>query len=170
MWLYRVHVSTKFETNRSKNMATGAKKPPKWTFWRNNVATSLRHDDSSHIKRCGYIVCMFPPNLKQIDQKTWLRGPKNRQNGRYDAITSRRFYVMTFFSHDTMRLYHLHVSTKFEANRSKNTPTIAKNVFLSPPIASQHQNSKIGLHHYTRPCHTYDVSKYEDDRLRNKKV
>ena len=96
MWLYRVHVSTKFETNRSKNMATGAKKPPKWTFWRNNVATSLRHDDSSHIKRCGYIVCMFPPNLKQIDQKTWLRGPKNRQNGRYDAITSRRFYVMTF--------------------------------------------------------------------------
>ena len=40
---------------------------------------------------------MFPPNLKQIDQKTWLRGPKNRQNGRYDAITSRRFYVMTFF-------------------------------------------------------------------------
>ena len=76
---------------------------------------------------------------------------------------------MTFFSYDTMRLYHLHVSTKFEANQPKNTPTIAKNVFLSPPIASQHQNSKIGLHHYTRPCHTYAVSKYEDDRLRNKK-
>ena len=27
---------------------------------------------------------------------------------------------MTFFSHCTMRLYHAHVSTKFEANRSKN--------------------------------------------------
>ena len=65
-----------------------------------------------------------------------------------------------------MRVYHAHVSTNFEANRSKNMVTIAKNVCWSPPIASQHQNSKIGLHHYTRPCHTYHVSKYEEDRLR----
>ena len=48
--------------------------------------------------------------------------------------------------------------------------TIVKNVFWSPPIASQHQNSKIGLHHYTRPSHNYHVSKYEEDGLRNKKV
>ena len=41
---------------------------------------------------------------------------------------------------------------------------IAKNVFWSLPIASQHQNSKIWLHHYTRHSHTYHVSKYEEDR------
>ena len=71
---------------------------------------------------------------------------------------------MTFFSNDTMRLYHAHVSTKFETNRSKTMVAIAKNVFWSLPIASQHQNSKIWLHHYTRPSHTYHVSKYEEDR------
>ena len=90
-----------------------------WALWRNNVATLLRHH-FFHMIRCAYIVCMFPPNLKQIGQKTWLQEPKNRQNGRYDVITSRRCYVMTFFTHGTMRLYRAHVSTKFEANRSKN--------------------------------------------------
>ena len=92
-----MHVSTKFEVNRSKNMATGAKKPPKKTLWRHNVATLLRHDVNFYMEQSAYAICMFPPNLKQIGRKTWLQGPKNRQKRRYDVITSRRCYVMTFF-------------------------------------------------------------------------
>ena len=69
-----------------------------------------------------------------------------------------------------MRLCYPHVSTKFEENRSKNTLTITKNVFQSPPIASQHQNSKLVLHHYTRTCHTYHVLSYEEQLSVNKKM
>ena len=84
MRLCHSHVSTKFEANRSRNTASVAEKPSKLTLWRNNVVTLLHHD-------------MFPPNLKQIGQKTWLQGPKNRQKWRFYVITSRRCYVMTFF-------------------------------------------------------------------------
>ena len=97
MRLYHAYGSTKFEANRSKNTATVAKKPPKWTFLRHNVATLLRHDVQSSIVRCAFTMCMSPPNLKQIRRKTRLQWPKNRQNGRFNVITSRRHYVMTNF-------------------------------------------------------------------------
>ena len=115
-----MQVSTKFRANRSKNMATGAKKPPKITY--------------------------------------------------YDVLV----HIVTFFtswnfcSH-TMHLHHLHVSTKFEANQSKNIVTVAKNV-ISPPFATQHQNLDIKLYHYTHLYHTYHVSKFEKDQLSNKKI
>ena len=44
---------------------------------------------------CDYAIPIFPPNLKQIRQETRPQWPKNRQNLRYDVITSRRRYVMT---------------------------------------------------------------------------
>ena len=47
--------------------------------------------------RCGYAIPMFPPNLKQIGQETRPQWPKNRQNWRYDVITSQRRYVMALF-------------------------------------------------------------------------
>ena len=97
MRLYHVHVSTKFEANRSINTVTVAKKPPKWTFFRHNVATSLRHDVDSHMVHCAYTMSMSPSNLNQIRRKTRPQWPKNRQNGRFYVITSRRRYVMTFF-------------------------------------------------------------------------
>ena len=126
MCIYRVHVSTKFEANRSKNTATVAQKPPKWTFLRRNVATLLRHDVFLHMIQCAYTMSMYPPNLKQIGRKTRPQWPKTPQNGRFYVITSRRRYVITFFPQATMRLYHIHVCTKFEANRLKNTATVAQ--------------------------------------------
>ena len=81
MRLYHVHVSTKFEANRSKNTATVAQNAPKWTFLRHYVATSLRHDLFFHMIRLTY-------------------------------------------------LSHNNVYAQFEANRSKNTATMAK----KPPI------------------------------------
>ena len=100
-------------------------------------------------------MCMFPPNLKQIGQKIWLQEPKNRQNGRYDVITSRRCYVMTFFTHGTMRLYRAHVSTKFEANRSKNMATGAekppKMTFLRHNVATLLRHD--GFFHMMRCAH-----------------
>ena len=88
------HVSTKFEVYQPKNTITMAKKHPKLTFLRHNVATSLRHNVRSHMVRCAYDMSMSPPNLKLIGQKTRSQWPKNRQNGRFYAITSRRRYVM----------------------------------------------------------------------------
>ena len=70
MWLCHTHISTKFEANRSRNVATGAKLPPKMTLWRNNVTTLLRHGDFFHMVRCSYAIHMFLPNLKQIGRKT----------------------------------------------------------------------------------------------------
>ena len=98
MRLYRVHVCTKFEANRSKNTATVAQKPPKWTFLRHNVATSLRHDVFFHMLRCAYTMSMSVPNLKQIGWKTrpqCSRNPQMAQNWRFYVITSRRRYVIT---------------------------------------------------------------------------
>ena len=98
MRLYYAHVCNKFEANQSKNTATVAQKPPKWTFLRNNVATLLRHDVVFHMVQCVYTMSMYVPNLKRIGRKTRPQWPKNRQNGRFYAITSRRCYVMTSFS------------------------------------------------------------------------
>ena len=101
MRLYRVHVCTKFEANRSKNTATVAQNGPKWTFLRHYVATSLRHDVFFHMLRCAYSMSMPVPNFKQIRRKTrpqWPRNPQNgSRNGRFYVITSRRRYVMTSF-------------------------------------------------------------------------
>ena len=76
MRIYHVHVSTKFEANRSKNTATVAQKPPKWTFLRHNVTTLLRHDVFFHMMRCAYTMHMSVPNMKQIGQKTRPQWPK----------------------------------------------------------------------------------------------
>ena len=55
----------------------------------------------------------------------------------------------------------MHVSTKFEANRSKNAPTVAKTNFRDVTTSDPHD---------TRPDHTYVVLKFKEDWLRNKKV
>ena len=89
------HASTKFEAYKPKNTVTMAKKHPKLAFLRQNVATSLHHDVRSHMVRCVYIMSMSPPNLKPMGRKTRSQWPKNRHNGRFCVITSRRRYVMT---------------------------------------------------------------------------
>ena len=107
MRLCHTHISTKFKANRSRNTATVAEKPSKLTLWRNNVATSLRHDVFFQMIRCDYVIPMFPPNLKHIGRETWLQWLKNPQNLRYDVITSLRHYVITSFFgwYDTARPY-----------------------------------------------------------------
>ena len=72
-----------------------AKILPNRTFLRHNVATSLRHDVDSYMVPCAYTMSMSPLNLKQIRRKTRPQWPKNRQNGRFYVITSRRRYIMT---------------------------------------------------------------------------
>ena len=87
--LCHAHFCTKFEANRLKNTATVAKKPPKWTFLRHNVATSLRHDVFFHMLQCAYTMSMFPPNLKQIGWKTRPQWPKNlHKRPKMDVFTS----------------------------------------------------------------------------------
>ena len=75
-----VHVSTKFEANRSINTVAVAKKPLKWTFLRDNVATLLRHDVNSHMVHCAYTMSMSLPKLKQICRKTRPQWPKIRHS------------------------------------------------------------------------------------------
>ena len=110
-------VFTKFEANRSENMATGAKKTPKKTLWRYYVASLLRHGVYFYMIERAYAIYMFPLNLKHIGKKMRPQWPKQI------FVTSRRHDVMT--------------SRKFQ------TP------------------------YYTCPGHIYDVSKFEEDRLRN---
>ena len=93
MCLYHVHVSTKFEANRSKNTVTVAQNSPKWTFLRHYVATSLRHD----VFFTWYNVpipcpCFHQIWSKYIGLKTRPQWPKKPQNG--------RFYVITSWRHD----------------------------------------------------------------------
>ena len=78
------------------------------------------------------------------------------------------FTSWNFCSHDTMHLHHVNVSTKFEANQSKNIVTVTKNV-ISPPFATQHQNLDIKIYHYMHLYHTYHVSKFKKDQLSNEK-
>ena len=93
-----------------------------------NEVAELRHEVFCHILRCGYTVCIFPLNLMQIGQKTWLQGPKNRQNGRYD--------VKTCASTLPPNLKQIGQKTPF--NREKP---------IFEPSHYQHHNVKIGHHH-----------------------
>ena len=121
------------------------RKPPKMTLWCNNVTTSLRLGDSFHILRRAYAIRGFLPNLKQTGRKTWLKGPKHRQK-----MTLWRNNVTTllchgsFFTHDTMWLCHTHISTKFEANWSRNVATGAK---LPPKMTLWRNNVTTLLRH-----------------------
>ena len=81
---------------------------------RHNVATSLRLDVFFHLVPSAYTMSMSGPNLKQIGWKTRPRWPKNCQNAFLYIKASRPCYVMTFFSHVAMCLYH--VSTKYGRN------------------------------------------------------
>ena len=91
-------------------MATGTKKPLKNQLKKHGITgqiplrkyvfTHHRHDvvmswqNFYTILFDYYTICMFPPNIEQIGQKTWLQGPKNRPKSRYDVLVSWRFYVM----------------------------------------------------------------------------
>ena len=100
-------------------MATGAKKLSKQRY---NVFTSRQCCviTFTFLHDMKHAICMFPPNMKQIDKNMQPQWPKQifATSRRHDVVTSRKF----------------------------QTP------------------------YYTRPGHIYDVSKFEEDRLRNKKV
>ena len=53
-----------------------------------------------------------------------LKLQKQRQNGRYDNSVTMLLRHDLFY--DTLRLFHLHSSTKFEANWSEKVATVAK--------------------------------------------
>ena len=128
----------------------------------------LRHTSFVHILRFPYVMFMSPPNLKHISQKTRSQWPKTPK------IDVLRHKVATSLRHDVrsrivMRLCHVHVSIKFDANRLKNIvleELISELSQLSPTNIKIYL--RIGVNHDMHPCISiiYAVSKYEEDRVR----
>lgn len=129
MHLYHMHVFNKFEATQSQTLL----ERPKIDV---GVITSRRWRDAFFHKTTGaYIVYMFPPNLKQISQKTLPPGPKTAT-----------LFVWCFFSHDNMRICQRRVFNKFERTN------LSINLY---DVMTSWRNGKKGDHHYNRPPRSY---------------
>ena len=124
--------------------------------------------------RCIYTKSMSVPNLKQIGRKTRQKWPKNRQNGRFYVITSRRRYVMTsfFIWYDVLIpcpcLYQ--IWSKSVGKHGHSGPKTARNgpklTFLRPNVATLLRHDV--FFHMLRCAYTMPMSSPNLKRIRRK--
>ena len=80
--------------DKTQSTATVAKKPPKWTLLRHNVATSLRHDYILYMVRCVlYHVPVLTKFEANLSKRHGYGGQKWTFSRRYDVTSG---YIIIF--------------------------------------------------------------------------